>query len=174
MISNCPACSYSLIGLPEQHSCPECGFAYDRHTIVVEQDRLVWKIVGATSGVLLAFVLIMWWCGYNVGLSLLIFAGLLIGSALRLRSPKRVAIVDKCAVTMLLGGAIKEQLSLTDVRHAEWCRVTGAVVVTRADGTVAFRIPKSSLWSDRRARALASAISSCVAAADAENGSKKA
>lgn len=30
----CPFCSYSLIGLPNRHQCPECAFDYDEHTQV--------------------------------------------------------------------------------------------------------------------------------------------
>ena len=31
----CPRCEYSLIGLPAQHRCPECGFEYDGRTFVL-------------------------------------------------------------------------------------------------------------------------------------------
>lgn len=28
-LTHCPACRYDLTGLPAEHTCPECGFAYD-------------------------------------------------------------------------------------------------------------------------------------------------
>lgn len=33
-MDRCPACEYSLVALPLDHQCPECGFEYDRHTRV--------------------------------------------------------------------------------------------------------------------------------------------
>lgn len=32
----CPLCDYDLTGLPAEHTCPECGFKYDRHTTAVK------------------------------------------------------------------------------------------------------------------------------------------
>ena len=34
----CLKCHYSLEGLPTVHRCPECGFAYDEHAIVIDLD----------------------------------------------------------------------------------------------------------------------------------------
>jgi len=31
----CPMCSYDLTGLPAEHTCSECGFAYDPHARVI-------------------------------------------------------------------------------------------------------------------------------------------
>lgn len=33
-LDECPACGYSLEGLPTEHACPECGQAYDRRSRV--------------------------------------------------------------------------------------------------------------------------------------------
>lgn len=30
LLNNCPFCDYSLEGLPVEHTCPECGRAFDR------------------------------------------------------------------------------------------------------------------------------------------------
>jgi len=30
LLSKCPVCVYSLVGLPVQHRCPECAFEFDR------------------------------------------------------------------------------------------------------------------------------------------------
>lgn len=43
----CPNCKYSLIGLPTEHSCPECGFDYDPSAIVIrlKPQRHDWRQV---------------------------------------------------------------------------------------------------------------------------------
>lgn len=35
MLARCPLCNYSLIGLPDRHKCPECGFSYDKRMEVL-------------------------------------------------------------------------------------------------------------------------------------------
>ena len=35
-LTHCPACAYSLTGLPTDWRCPECGFEYDANTFVLE------------------------------------------------------------------------------------------------------------------------------------------
>jgi hypothetical protein len=37
-LTACPACGYSLEALPREGTCPECGGAYDRRFIVVQDD----------------------------------------------------------------------------------------------------------------------------------------
>ncbi|MBI3835821.1 MAG: hypothetical protein HY287_15960 [Planctomycetes bacterium] len=41
MTSACPRCQYDLTGLPEIHTCPECGFQYDfkARTIVFSEPK---------------------------------------------------------------------------------------------------------------------------------------
>ncbi len=34
MLTQCPVCDYSFEGLPENHFCPECGFAYSAEMMV--------------------------------------------------------------------------------------------------------------------------------------------
>lgn len=32
----CPQCDYDLTGLPDEHTCPECGFVYDTHATSIK------------------------------------------------------------------------------------------------------------------------------------------
>lgn len=41
-LSKCPDCHYLLRGLPPAGRCPECGFHYDEHTVVMRPARF-WK-----------------------------------------------------------------------------------------------------------------------------------
>lgn len=57
---NCPACGYDLTGLPEEHRCPECGFVYDAHTIVIDfrlPRALAWQMAYVAAWVAWAWFL---------------------------------------------------------------------------------------------------------------------
>lgn len=45
----CPICDYNLVGLPDEHTCPECGLEYDENTLVIEKhsSKAVVTIVAA-------------------------------------------------------------------------------------------------------------------------------
>ena len=50
MLSRCPLCNYSLIGLPDRHKCPECGFSYDKQMEILTlalRKQVFWLVVGA-------------------------------------------------------------------------------------------------------------------------------
>lgn len=54
-ITECPICHYDLNGLPRDHACPECGFAYDAR-------MRIWKGMSGWAhffGVLLAATIIL-------------------------------------------------------------------------------------------------------------------
>ena len=48
MLARCPACNYSLTGLPDRHKCPECGFSYDKRMEVLMlalRKQVFWIVV---------------------------------------------------------------------------------------------------------------------------------
>lgn len=158
MIAACPVCYYSLEGLPDTHNCPECGFAYQRDATLIEQARLVWKVIGVISAVTFALALLGWRLGYMLLPSLLISGSLLGASLWRLRSKRRVFLVSNDDLRVLVGGELDSCYPLADIESARLDRVTGCVILTRVDGTLALRIPQSDLWSWQRARRLTAAI----------------
>ena len=44
-MDQCPNCDYSLNRLPDEHHCPECGFAYTKDAQVFRQ-RKKWALTG--------------------------------------------------------------------------------------------------------------------------------
>ncbi len=58
----CPACLYSLCGLPTRHACPECGFEYDEHVRLWEapQRRRVNNILRLSFGFAWLFIMLVY------------------------------------------------------------------------------------------------------------------
>ncbi len=54
-LTQCPMCAYSLTGLPENHVCPECGFAYD-------ESMRIWRAVRAPYRTLFCVVTVILAC----------------------------------------------------------------------------------------------------------------
>jgi hypothetical protein len=60
-------CDYLLVGLPDRHRCPECGFEYDRAMEVIAPKRgwMFWGLVGTIA---------IWWV-YTVTVAIWAFRG---------------------------------------------------------------------------------------------------
>ena len=62
----CPRCSYDIAGLPRQHRCPECGFAYDGKMFILEGWRVpdvrqAWaRLVRNAVGMAIVLLLVRW------------------------------------------------------------------------------------------------------------------
>ena len=70
----CPRCEYSLIGLPLNHRCPECGFEYDERTFVLAGISRGTTSIRLGRRWLWILVAIGSWLGFS-------FSGLLIASS---------------------------------------------------------------------------------------------
>lgn len=85
-LERCPACGYSLHGLPLDHRCPECGLPYDRHSRswtnrCVRTKRLFYGTISRVmSAVMLVVIIRLTVLPYATGVVLL--AGAIVWAAL--------------------------------------------------------------------------------------------
>ena len=92
--------------------CPECGFAYERDAVLVEEHRFTWKNYAAVVVVPILLAAGTWlWSGRWGGLfpaSLLILTPLVVG-LLQARRPKNAVLVSRQCVRMLRRGVVEQQ-----------------------------------------------------------------
>lgn len=165
MIEVCPACRYSLRGLPEKHSCPECGFRYDRNACLLTRPRLGLIVFGATSAAMLVTgVALWWWLGEWVGRgmapSLFVSVGLMgvLASAWRLRRSSRFIVVSRDELRVVDCRYQEKSFPMNEIADAEWSRISGAVTVTAFGGRELIVIPPQFLGSHRRSKLLSTLV----------------
>ncbi len=62
----CPHCDHILIGLPAEHRCTECGFSFDRHTLVWRPQRYRNWFIKPTTVYAAVLIII---CGLAIGIA---------------------------------------------------------------------------------------------------------
>ena len=164
----CPLCGYSLVGLPDDHTCPECGFPYERHATLFSQMRWPWRAACIANGMMLLAGVIVLVCR---GVPTVWLAGAVgvLGFGWRLLEPKKFVLVSRKWVRLLEGRNSEQRYPTEAIEHATWSRVDGTVKVFAHDGALLLRIPSSVFWSHRRSKALAATITeyACEAASAA-------
>lgn len=85
----CPACLYSLCGLPARHVCPECGFEYDEHVRLWEapQQRRVKDVLRLSFG--LALLVIMSLFLVQISTTISLFVGFILTVMMQLWATRR-------------------------------------------------------------------------------------
>lgn len=165
MIDSCPVCRYSLTGLPDEHVCPECGFAYERDAILVEEHSYTWKSYAAVACVPILFVVCISLLSGRLGgllpASFMIPTSLVAG-LWRARRPKNAGLVSRTSLRIFRRGVVQRQIPLAVIRNAKWSFVTGTIDITGTDGETILAVPNRFLLTNRRAKALASAINEYV------------
>ncbi len=99
-ISGCPRCDYDLTGLPSQHACPECGFAYDEHTMVWKRIRptvrIPWRYTLEAVPSFLLFSIVVWQApvifGINRWLLIICIVAIAAGLYRLLRGPRLLCL----------------------------------------------------------------------------------
>ncbi len=165
MIDCCPMCKYCLAGLPDEHTCPECGFAYERDSEVIQASVPTWLLF-TCSGVVLAIGTTIWiW--RNRLLVFLLGAYSLVEALWHWGRPGNMVLVSRRSIRIFRYGRDEESHDMALVGSAKWSWVTGRVTIQREDGGVLARIPSRLLNSNRRAKQLVSVIRKYKACEDA-------
>lgn len=157
-LARCPLCAYSFVGLPDHHTCPECGFVYEREAVMFSQRRRPWKVLCIAHGaLLLGAVIVFVWRGV-LSPALALGAVGVVGFGWRLREPKKFILVSRRWLRLLRVSEAEQRYPMEAIERATWNRLDGMVDVLGRSGAVVVRIPSSVLWSHRRSKTLASTI----------------
>ncbi len=104
------------------------------------------------------------WSGRFGGLylaSLMILTALVAG-LWRAWRPRNAVLVSQQSLRILRRGVVQRQIPLAVIRNAKWSFVTGTIDITGTAGKTIFAVPNRFLQTNRRAKALVSAINEYV------------
>lgn len=167
MIKVCPACRYWLRGLPATHTCPECGFRYDRNACLVTPYRVGRIVYGAASAAMFVTGVALWWCkARGVGHWIFLSVGLMgsVGTAWHLRRSNRFILVSLDELRVVDLQDQERAFPMNRIVDAKWSPISGAVTVTTREKRELIVIPHEFLGSHRRSRRLALLVRQHVAA----------
>lgn len=165
MIDICPTCRYSLRGLPEKHSCPECGLRCDRNACLLARPRRGLIVFGVMNiAMFVTGFALRWWLGEWVGRGmaplLFVSAGLMgvLVTTWRLRRCNRFIIVSPDELRVFDSRHQEKSFPMNQIIDAEWSRINGAVTVKALDGRELIVISSEFLGSHQRSKLLAKLI----------------
>ena len=139
MLIRCPLCNYSLVGLPEQHKCPECGFSYDkRMEVLTPASRTqVFGIIFLTL-VFLSQAAFFGWRGGLASIPLIAYATILFGPLFGFylwRKRRRDKILLSLDGLQVIKKSQSGPLHLwQDIRLAKQSFVNGDAILLMQDG----------------------------------------
>ena len=163
MINHCLRCGYSLVDLPPEHRCPECGLHYERDSEVFRHRRTLWNawdaIGEAVFGLMGVAVIAVFIGGVLGGILAVLALIILTVRVLHLwRGPRETITVSRNAVRVLGRSADVETYRIGDIRNATWNWVTGFVTIIGTDGRPLTTIYYPITGSMRNASRLAAKI----------------
>jgi hypothetical protein len=157
MIDRCPVCEYSLEGLPEEHTCPECGFAYEKRWSVVRAANFVRSAAMISYGIVLANIGILIWKGNYVWPFIFIVLAIA-GMLLHMPKMSRFVLICPCHVRLFNRGTEIDRVELRDVRRAEWSWIDGCIYISDSHGRRRLEMSSRFLQSHAATRRVVAAI----------------
>ncbi len=157
MLTHCPICNYNLHGLPQCHTCPECGFEYDGRMVVVWQgNRFAWFALfffglSGLGNLPIGFVIggrAWWYTVLSLGMLHAAWRG---ARSLFLQRKNRVVVGPQGVMTVDVGGAVRLYAWAAFAR-AEYQVAGGGVVLVGETGRPVGVIGYDFLGSTQRVR----------------------
>ncbi len=148
-MNQCPRCSYSLEGLPEDHVCPECGLGYHGDTVFMPTRHMwmSWRhlVLGAglTSWIMLYPGVRRWPFGEHLMIAwmVVVSASIIIYLLKARRSRKGELAIDRDGIRLTPPGLQQEFIRISDVREAKCSWWNGGLLVLGRDGRKLLSIP---------------------------------
>ena len=139
MIDDCPSCGYSLVGLPDEHRCPECGLEYERDSLVFTEPRRIWKVLVVANAGMFLICLVSWlFRGASTGIELWLvglFGMMSAGWIWHLLKKRRAILVSPNTIRIVERDAQQEVYQIGDVGQIRWNFVNGDILIERPNGT---------------------------------------
>ena len=157
MLSRCPLCNYSLIGLPDQHKCPECGFSYDKRMEVLTlalRKHVFWLVAGTL--VFLGQAAFFAYRGGSASIPMLTYAIILFyplyGFYLWRRRQQDKILLWQDGLQVITKARPSPVYSWQDIRVAEQSLINGCAVLHMRDGDRITLFGRQFFGSNQRTR----------------------
>jgi hypothetical protein len=162
----CPCCSYDLTGLPEVHTCPECGFEYDALAMSITlRGRRAYTVnlISSAAMGLTYFGFLYPRTGFTAGkATLIIFLGIaLLVTLYRLwkrETVPRLLLLSRRGLAFHPPSFDITLLPWGEITGASCSWVTGVLCITGKDGQTVLRCPYQTLGTLRIAKRCAAEI----------------
>ena len=168
-LTTCPVCAYSLMGLPDRHACPECGFSYDKR-MLVETVNLKKQLSLAIAFSLFALPMLGLWgwmtyiSGVARGFGFLVFLCFPIGGWYgyfwRRRHNNKIIVWD-AGIQVIRKGKPGPVHSWDGIESVERSSVNGCAIVYLRDGSTARLFGERFFGSHRKTGEFVSRLRRC-------------
>ena len=162
----CPRCEYNLLGLPDKHRCPECGFTYERgRTWVIRQSKRFTRR-SSPSSVSSAWSRMRSACRFGKSslLGILLCAAVVLLTIMTLRRPSRHrAVLTPWGFSLFRKQELVQQFRWQQVGEVKYNPLGGGVSVIGTDGHKLHEIHAEFLGSRQRVNAFIAAAEECLA-----------